>query len=76
MEWDSIGVAGIPEAADEYDCMISPLMHRLFDGASVADLAAWIAAERVEHFGLGPNSESDAHLAGQFVDWWTERTAR
>ena len=24
MEWDLIGVAGIPEAADEYDCMISP----------------------------------------------------
>jgi hypothetical protein len=26
MGWDLIGVAGIPEAADEYDCMISPLL--------------------------------------------------
>ena len=32
MEWDLVGVAGIPEAADEYDCMISPLLHRLFRG--------------------------------------------
>jgi len=32
MEWDPIGVAGVPEAADEYDCMISPLMHQVYDG--------------------------------------------
>jgi hypothetical protein len=39
MEWDLIGVAGIPEAADEYDCMISPLLHRLFEGADTRSLA-------------------------------------
>ena len=33
MEWDPIGVADIPSAADEYDCMIPPLLHRLFKGA-------------------------------------------
>jgi hypothetical protein len=29
-------VTGIPEAADEYDCMISLLLHRLFEGAALA----------------------------------------
>ena len=39
LEWDPIGVSGIPEAADEYDCMISPLLRRLFDGADSRSLA-------------------------------------
>jgi hypothetical protein len=54
MEWDLIGVAGIPEAADEYDCMISPLLHRLFEGADTRSLADWISRERASHFGAGP----------------------
>jgi hypothetical protein len=49
LAWDPIGVAGVPEAADAYDCMISPLLHRLFDGADAGSLAAWISHERVEH---------------------------
>ena len=40
MEWDPIGVTGIPEAADEYDCMISPLLHLLFEGADIRSLVA------------------------------------
>jgi hypothetical protein len=27
MAWDPIGVADIPSAAGEYDCMIPPLLH-------------------------------------------------
>lgn len=38
MEWDPIGVSGIPEAADEYDCIVSPLLHRLHDGVSDAEI--------------------------------------
>ncbi len=33
MERALIGVAGTPEAADDYDCMISPLLHHRSDGA-------------------------------------------
>ena len=51
MERDLIGVAGIPEAADEYDCMISPLLHRMFEGADTRSLADWISRERASHFG-------------------------
>lgn len=50
MEWDLIGVAGIAEAADEYDCMISPLLHRLFEGTEAGLLPDWISHERVISF--------------------------
>ena len=73
MRWDPIGVSGIPEAADEYDCMISPLMHRLYEGASTSTLATWIAIERTEHFGLQSNSTADHALADELVEWWSAR---
>ena len=56
MEWDLVGVAGSPEAADEYDCMIGPILHRLFEGADTHSLADWISHERCSHFGAGPDA--------------------
>jgi hypothetical protein len=73
MEWDPIGVSGIPEAADEYDCMISPLLHRLFDGADSRSLADWIGHERSSHFGLGPDDTRDRQLAERLTAWWETR---
>ena len=73
MEWDLIGVAGIPEAADEYDCMISPLLHRLFEGADTGSLAGWIRHERSSHFGAGPDHAADMRLAETLSAWWERR---
>ena len=73
LQWDAIGVSDEPDAADEYDCMISPLLHHLFDGASVESLAAWIAKERVEHFGVERDAEADLALATGLVRWWAAR---
>ena len=73
MEWDPIGVSGVPEAADEYDCMISPLMHRLFEGADTGSLAAWIRHERSAHIGLRPDDTHDQQLARQLTVWWERR---
>jgi hypothetical protein len=75
LAWDPIGVADVAAAADEYDCMISPLLHRLFDGVDADSLAAWISHERVEHFGLGPDDVHDQQLADALTTWWTTRTA-
>ena len=50
--WDPIGVAGSDAAADEYDFMISPLMHLLHDGADREAIARWIASQR-DYMGLG-----------------------
>jgi hypothetical protein len=66
-------VAGIPEAADEYDCMISPLLHRLFERADPRSLADWISRERASHFGAGPNDAQDLRLAESLTAWWQRR---
>jgi hypothetical protein len=75
MEWDPIGASGVAEAADEYDCMIGPLMHQLFDGADARSLADWISHERVSHFGLSPDTASDVQLAKTLTTWWVKRRA-
>ena len=74
MRWDPIGVGDAVEAADEYDCMISPAMHKLYDGASVDSLAEWIAEQR-DHFGLDPDAADDHALAEELLDWWRVRVA-
>jgi hypothetical protein len=43
--------------------MISPLLHRPFEGAATCSLAAWISHERSSHFGLGPDEAEDIQLA-------------
>ena len=76
MEWDAIGVADFPEAADEYDCMIGPLYGHLQRGADARFLCDWIARERVDHFGLSPDLGADRALADALVAWWTARSSR
>lgn len=73
MEWDPIGVAGAKEAADEYDCMISPLLHQLYEGATADVLRSWIGTERTDHFGLGADYDSDSVLADRLAQWWASR---
>jgi hypothetical protein len=73
MEWDPIGVADLTQAADEYDCMIGPLLHRLFEGADTRSLVGWISHERSSHFGLGPDEAADIRLAESLAAWWERR---
>jgi hypothetical protein len=74
MDWDPIGVAGVPEAADEYDCMIGPLMHLLHDGAGQAEVQQWITNEVTEHFGMKSDPRGEAQLADTLIDWWSRRS--
>jgi hypothetical protein len=45
MELGSDRSLGVPEAADEYDCKLSPLLHRLHDGASMNEIRDWLVGE-------------------------------
>jgi hypothetical protein len=74
MEWEPLGVSDAPEAVDEYDCMIGPLLHQLFAGSSEESLAAWIDGELRSHFGLRSDSNSDHALASRLARWWAART--
>jgi hypothetical protein len=70
MEWDPIGVAGIEEARDEYDCMIDPLIRLLVEEAGPAQLLNWVKTERANHFGLPVGSSADLKLVAKLESWW------
>ena len=74
LAWDPIGVADAPEAHDEYDCLLSPLMHRLSDGASAAEVGDWLIAELRDHFGLTANEQRERALAAELKRWWDDAT--
>lgn len=83
MAWDPIGVSGVPEVADEYDCMLSPLLHQLHDGAGVdevRDLARRLARRAFWPAGRpcprGPVGDADQYLVDAARDGITCRTRR
>jgi hypothetical protein len=43
VRWDPIAIDGVPEAEDEYDALISPLLHQLSraHGRPTSRLGSW-----------------------------------
>lgn len=67
--WDAIGVR--PDGPrDEYDEMIWPIVKRLREGRSTAEIAEWVGAHVREHFELRPRPDADAELAAALQRWW------
>jgi len=54
---------------------ISPLLHRLFEGADTRSLADWISRERTSRFGAGPDDARDMRLAESLTAWRERRRA-
>jgi len=75
LRWDPIGVAATPEAADEYDRLISPLLHRLHGGATEREIASWLVDELTDHFGMTADESRGHRLAADLVQWWQRRVA-
>lgn len=73
MEWDPIGVSGLQEAADEYGCLLSPLLHRLHDGVSDKEIQEWIVGELQGHFGMESDQDREAQLVSRIRAWWRVR---
>jgi hypothetical protein len=44
--------------------MISPLMHRLSDGASETEIGDWLIEEMRDHFGMTPDEPRERALRG------------
>lgn len=53
-DWDPIGVAGVPEAQDEYDSYIGPIYRLLASDASVEQLAQHLQEIETTQMGLSP----------------------
>jgi hypothetical protein len=69
-EWDPIGVSGLGDANDEYDCLLWPLMRMLEEDSSVEALAAYLTTELREHFGLDPSTRAAADFATRTKNWF------
>ena len=70
-EWDPIGVYD-PKAdypADEYDCLMGPLLSRLARGETAVRLAEFLRFELEDHFGLDPDAH-DVELFSEKVSTW------
>jgi hypothetical protein len=66
-EWDPIGVADIPAAADEYDSYAMQVFTFLAgdaDAQYIADYLTWVVTERM---GMGGNPKHDRDIAEKAV---------
>ena len=58
-EWDPIGVAGIPEAADEYDSYANKAYVMLMDDRATAEaISAYLFEIATSHMGLSNTEET------------------
>lgn len=73
--WDPIGVADAPQAQDEYDNYISPLLHMLHRGESVDAIAAWLTDLVEVHIGVRSHPVRERGFAQTLIDWWASATA-
>jgi len=62
-EWDPIGVAGIPEAQDEYDAYVSEVYRLLSRRASAKELFDSLWWVETEHMGLRGNRQRTQMVA-------------
>lgn len=73
IQWDPIGTASVPEGADEYDAMISPLLRLLAARVSEGELEGWLGVQ-VSGMGLRAG-ERETHFAASLLSWWQRRAA-
>lgn len=64
MEWDPIGVRGIPEARDEYDSYVSPIYKMLISRKPRHEIFDYLWWLETEHMGLTGNRQA----TGKFAD--------
>ena len=62
-EWDPIGIADVPEAADEYNMYIGGIYGLLASKADVARVAQHLAAIQTDRMGLPADPADVMHVA-------------
>jgi len=73
--WDPIGVAGFPEAADEYDAYLGQIVKRLRDALSTQELGQFLTS-LTAYMGLEPRPDADLTAAREMQAWYVASTAR
>lgn len=67
--WDPIGVAGMPQARDEYYSYLPQVFGRIKEGAAATDIADYLSKMSTEHMGLAENWGRDFKAATTLVEW-------
>jgi hypothetical protein len=75
MRWDPIGVGDAPQAQDEYDAYISPLLHMLHAGESEDAVTAYLTDLVEDRIGLRAQPEREQEFAATLVAWWSKATS-
>ena len=75
-EWDPIGVAGTPEARNEYDGYLGTVAERLRADASRDDVAALLESVRCNRMGLPADREADLRVADALRNWYEAQMSR
>lgn len=70
--WDPIGVAGIPEAADEYDSYVPAIYKMLIERKSPEDIFSYLWWLETEHMGLSGDRQATAAFAQRLYNLSSE----
>lgn len=67
--WDPIGVAGVPQARDEYDAYVPQVFAMLIEEKGEEEIAAYLTRIEEERMGLTPAPQKAAQVASILIDW-------
>jgi hypothetical protein len=67
--WDPIGVAGVPQARDEYESYVPQVFRLLKETVDGKDVAGYLNGLSTEHMGMGSNPSQDAEVVEALLQW-------
>jgi hypothetical protein len=67
--WDPIGVAGVPQARDEYDGYVGELFSLIRSGATEVELSSRLEEIAGDRMGLGAAKDRSDEAASAIMDW-------
>jgi len=67
--WDPIGIAGIPQARDEYHGYLPQILALLQNGADETEIAGFLGEITTERMGLALNPPHDLAVAKILLEW-------
>ena len=67
--WDPIGVAGIPQARDEYGSYLPQVFSMLIERKREDEIAEYLTGIEANRMGLTPASEKASQVASILTDW-------
>lgn len=73
-QWDFIGVVDPDTNADEYDCMIAPLLTLLTSGADTRQVQQFLDDEIAGHVGMSPSQLKIGAMAERLSALWRSDT--